>query len=182
MVTNVQYTALPTATVTLAQAKKHLRIEDSFTDEDELIQAYIDAAIENCENFTGGSIINKTMVMTMDAFDSPVLFEAFPLREITTVEYLAKETNAVVVLPVEKYRLTTQNAKCFSLRFLNDLPEIAKNIEAVTVTVDLGYATIPKPIIQAIKLQIADMYERREDRSESITTASAALLRPYKKY
>lgn len=182
MVTNVQYTMLPTVTVTLAQAKKHLRIEELFTDEDELIQAYIDAAIENCENFTGGSIINKTMVMTIDGFDSPLIFEAFPLREVTTVEYLDKDTNAVVVLAAEKYRLTTQNAKCFSLRFLHDLPEIAENIEAVTVTVDLGYETIPKPIIQAIKLQIADMYERREDRSESITTASAALLRPYKKY
>lgn len=182
MVTNDQFTPGTLAVLTVAQAKKQLRIEDSITDEDELIQSYIDAAVVNCENFIGGHIIPGDLVLTFDKFESPVVFEAFPLKEITSVTYFSND--ATVTLDPAKYALTKQSEKVYKLRFKEDTPDADKRFDAVTITIACGYPgnTIPKPIIQAIKLQVADMYEIREDRKELLSTQAMSLLRPYKKY
>ena len=182
MVINAQFTPETLAVVTLAQAKKQLRIEAAFTDEDELIQSYIDAAVVNCENFIGGHIIPGDLVISYDKFESPVVFEAFPLKTITSVKYFAADVETT--LAPEKYSLTKQSEKVFKLRFKEDTPSTDKRFDAVTITIACGFAenAIPKPIIQAIKLQIADMYEIREDRKELLSTAAMSLLRPYKKY
>jgi uncharacterized phiE125 gp8 family phage protein len=182
MVTNDQFTPGTLTVVTLAQAKKQLNIEDSFTDQDDLIQSYIDAAVEHCENFIGGHIIPGDLVLQLDKFDDPVIFEAFPLKTITSVTYYANDTEET--LDDAKYSLTKQSEKVFKLRFREDLPTTDKRFDAVTITVACGFAAnkIPKPIVQAIKLQIADMYEIREDRKELLSTQAMSLLRPYKKY
>lgn len=182
MITNVEFTPGTLAVVTLAQAKKQLRIESSFTDEDDLIQSYIDAAVVNCENYIGGHIIPGDLVLTYDKFSSPVVFEAFPLKSITAVKYYANDTE--VTLADTKYALTKQNDKVYKLRFKEDLPTTDTRFDAVKITIACGFAgnTIPKPIVQAIKLQIADMYEIREDRKEMLSTAAMSLLRPYKKF
>jgi uncharacterized phiE125 gp8 family phage protein len=182
MVTNVSYTITETIIVTLAQAKKQLRLETDFIEEDDLIQSYIDTAIANCENFTGSAIVAKDMIIEMDCFDNPLIFEAFPLQSVDSVSYFPEDGGEEITMPSTDYKLTQQSDKHFVLRFLKELPAIEKNFDAVTVTIKLGYVTTPKPVVQAILLQLADMYERREDRTETITTASAALLRPYKKY
>lgn len=183
MVTNDQFTPGTLTVVTLAQAKKQLRIEESFEDEDELIQSYIDAAVVNCENFIGGHIIPGDLVLTLDKFENPVIFEAFPLKTITTVKYY-DNNGTEQTLDASKYALTKQSEKVFKLRFKEDLPTTEKRFDAVTITVACGFAgnTIPKPIIQAIKLQLSDMYEIREDRKEMLSTQAMSLLRPYKKY
>ena len=182
MITNVEFTPGTLSVVTLAQAKKQLRIESSFTDEDDLIQSYIDAAVVNCENYIGGHIIPGDLVLTYDKFASPVVFEAFPLKTITSVKYYADDVE--VTLAAEKYALTKQNDKVYKLRFKEDTPTTDERFDAVKITVACGFAgdVIPKPIIQAIKLQIADMYEIREDRKEMLSTAAMSLLRPYKKF
>jgi len=182
MVTNNQFTPGTLVVVTLAQAKKQLNIEDGFTDQDELIQSYIDAAVPHCENFIGGHIIPGDLVLQLDKFDDPVIFEAFPLKAITSVKYYADGTE--VTLDPAKYALTKQSEKVFKLRFKEDLPTTDQRFDAVTITVACGFTDnkIPKPIVQAIKLQIADMYTIREDRKELLSTQAMSLLRPYKKY
>lgn len=182
MVTNVLFTPGSLVVVTLAQARKQLRIEDSFTDEDELIQSYIDAAVVNCENFIGGHIIPGDLVINYDKFESPVVFEAFPLKSVTSVKYFTSDVETT--MDAAKYSLTKQSEKVFKLRFKEDTPSTDTRFDAVTITVACGFTgnVIPKPIIQAIKLQIADMYEIREDRKEMLSTAAMSLLRPYKKY
>jgi uncharacterized phiE125 gp8 family phage protein len=182
MITNVEFTVGSLEVVTLEQAKKQLRIESSFTDEDDLIQSYIDAAVANCENYIGGHIIPGDLMLTYDKFDSPVVFEAFPLKTIDSVKYY--EDNAEVTLAPEKYALTKQSEKVYKLRFKENLPITDERFDAVKITVACGFTgnTIPKPIVQAIKLQIADMYEYREDRTAILSTAAMSLLRPYKKF
>jgi uncharacterized phiE125 gp8 family phage protein len=187
MVTNVQFTPGTLEVVTLAQAKKQLRLEASFNDEDDLIQSYIDAAVANAENFIGGHIIPGDLVITYDKFESPVIFEAFPLKTITSVKYYADE--AEETLDSEKYALTKQSEKVYKLRFKEDTPTTAERFDAVTITVACGFAgnVIPKPVIQAVKMMVAQMYEYREDSFQNnvfnMTNSPAyALLRPYKKY
>ncbi len=170
--------------VSLAKAKKHLRIEPGFTDEDDLIQDYIDAAIVASENFIGGHILEKDMTIKMNAFDNPLSFEAFPLQSVTSVKYFPIDGGDEQTLDAAKYSLTNASAKVFALRFKETTPATAERFDAVTVVVKIGNPSgkTPKPIQQAILLQLGDMYERREDRTEVIATAAMSLLRPYKKY
>ena len=64
MITDVTITpgTEETVVVTLEQAKKHLRVDADFVEEDDLIQLYIDASITMSENFIGGHILDKNMV------------------------------------------------------------------------------------------------------------------------
>lgn len=185
MVTDVQFEASnATEIVSLARARKHLRLEVSFTAEDDLIESYISAAIEASENFIGGHILEKEMTIKMNAFDSPLVFEAFPLQSVTSVQYYPLGSKVLATMAPDKYSLTTIGAKVFALRFTESVPQTAERFDAVTVIVKVGNANskTPKPIEQAILLQVGDMYERREDRTEVIATAAMSLLRPYKKY
>lgn len=182
MNTNATFTPGTLTVLTLANAKKQLRIESSFTEEDDLIQSYIDAAVVAAENFIGGHIIPGSLVLSFDKFEKPIIFEAFPLKSIASVKYYANDVEET--LDAEKYQLTVQHGKVYKLQFRGDLPTNDKRFDAVTITVDCGFAdnVIPKPIVQAIKLMISDMYEIREDRKEVISTSAMSLLRPYKKF
>lgn len=183
MITDIAYTADGTLeVVTLAQAKKQLRIESDFTDEDTLIQEYIDAAVELSEKFIGGHILPKVMTIKADAFVSPLVFEAFPLKEVTSVKYFPKDGTTEATMPTTDYVLTKDSEKVYRLRFKNTLPETAEQFDAVTYLIKVGMSAIPKGIVQAVKLMISDMYERREDRAETVTTVAQSLLRAYKKY
>jgi uncharacterized phiE125 gp8 family phage protein len=182
MLTNTQFTPGTLAVLTLAQAKKQLRIDTAFTDEDDLIQSYIDAAIVNCENFIGGHIIPGGLVLTYDKFESPVVFEAFPLKAITNVKYFTDGVETI--LDSSKYSLTRQSEKVFKLRFKEDTPSIDDRFDAVKITIGCGFPDdlIPKPILQA-----GQMYEYREDSFQNnvfnMTNSPAySLLRPYKKF
>jgi uncharacterized phiE125 gp8 family phage protein len=170
--------------VSLARAKKHLRIESTYEDEDDLIQSYIDAAIAISEDFIGGHIQEKQMIIQMDKFENPLLFEAFPLQSVASVSYYPLGSETPEVVAVEKYSLTAVNAKVYNLRFKDIDPAIAERFDAVNVSIKIGYPSgkTPKAIIQSLLLQLADMYERREDRAAQLATAAMVLLRPYKKY
>lgn len=187
MLTNIQFTPGNLAVVTLPQAKKHLRIDDDITDENDLIQSYIDTAIANCENFIGGHIIPGALALTYDQFDSKVEFVAFPLKSVSTVKYFIGGVETT--LNASKYALTKQNDKVYELRFKEVPPSTDAQYDAVVITVECGFAenVIPKPIVQAIKMLVAQMYEYREDSFQNnvfnMTNSPAhALLRPYKKY
>lgn len=185
MITDVTITpGTATVVVTLAKAKKHLRVDASFTEEDDIIQDYIDASIVMAENFIGGHILDKNMVIKMTAFDNPLVFEAFPVKSVTSVSYFPEGSDEAQDLDAESYVLNSETPNRYKLRFKGDLPATATREDAVTVTINIGMstATVPKPICQSVLLLVADMFERREDRTETITTTSAALLRPYKKY
>lgn len=183
MVTDVQITpGTATDVVTLAKAKKHLRIEASFTEEDDLIQDYIDTAVTNAENYIGGHIIDKNMVIKMTGFDNPLVFEAFPVKEVASVKYFEAGNDTEQTMPETDYVLNSESQKRFAVRFKNTLPEVQDRPDAVTVTISLGMTTIDKPIASAVLLMVADLYERREDRGEVNVTVAMSLLRPYKKF
>lgn len=184
MVTDVKYNAVEgSEVISLAKAKKHLRIESTFEDEDDLIQSYIDAAVSNSENYIGGHIAQKDMVIKMDSVSKEFSFEAFPVVAVSSVNYFAKSDDTATVMPTDNYYLSSVNTKVSKLT-IKAIPDTSERYDAITVAVKVGYedGKVEKPILQAILLQIADMYERREDRTEVTLTAAMALLRPYKKF
>ncbi|OXB01744.1 hypothetical protein B0A75_04700 [Flavobacterium oncorhynchi] len=185
MVTDVKFQSLETngPIVTMAMAKKQLRVEASFNDEDDLIQSYIDTAVAMSEDYMGGHIVEKNMIMKMNMFDNPLIFEAFPIQSVVSVSYFSSDGSDSQEMTSFDYDLTSVNPKVSRITFKN-IPQTAERFDAVTITVKVGIEAtkVVKPIIQAVLLQVADMYERREDRTEVMLSVSTALLRPYKKF
>ena len=65
--TSLNRTVAPPATpVTLAEAKAHLRVSDS--DSDDLIIGHLEAAAQFCEQHTNRALVEQTWAMKLDAF------------------------------------------------------------------------------------------------------------------
>lgn len=176
----------PADVVLFNLVKKHLRVDVDFTDENDLIQSYIDTAIIHCENFIGGHINNKTVTISADGFDNPFCFDDFPINQVTSVTYLPSNPNAAAVtINAQDYKLSSKNNKDFMLHFYNTLPATRNQFDAVTVVYEVGFTEIPKAIIQAILLFVGAMYENREDETKTTfqrVSSAANLLYAYKKY
>lgn len=177
--------------VTLAQAKKQLRIEADSTDEDELIQACIEASQEACQNYINRAIAEQNFVMHLDVFPDTIGYERNYLNDtIEKIEYYAPGETELTTLDPALYKLKNSNiVECFDIKFGGvssavEMPATDKREDAVVITVKQGFdvSTCPKPIIQAIKLRLTAFYEYREDRPQGFDTASNNLLRAYRKY
>lgn len=183
MITNIVITpATNYEVVSLALAKEQLRIEADFTAEDTLIQSMIDAAVGAAEDYMGAKIVDSDVVMNLNTLDV-VINIPIPVRSITSLKYFPN-TGAEITMPDTGYKLL-KFGKENGIRIIKEtVPETDTRYDAVTVTFKSGYASgsVPKPIIQAVLLQISDMYDRREDRVEVPLTASTKLLRPYKMF
>jgi uncharacterized phiE125 gp8 family phage protein len=180
MITNVIVLPEATEVVSLEMAKKHLRLDASFDDEDDLITAYISAAVSYCESFIGGNI-SATATIKMD--DLPLRFKipVFPVKTITSVSYFPNSASEAVTLAETSYALMRVDKSAY-LALTIDSPALPDRFDAVTVVCEIGFDELPKTIIQAVLLLVGDMYERREDRPEVNSTVADKLLRAHKLY
>jgi uncharacterized phiE125 gp8 family phage protein len=171
--------------ITLAKAKKQLRIETDFTLEDDLIEGYITAAVNRAEEFIGGHIFNKTVTLNYSAFADALVFEIFPVRAINSVQYYQEGADTLTTLDPANYYLRSANLRVQEVVFTTIPEDVADRPDAIVIELQCGYANMtqtPAAIKQAILLMISDMYNYREDRKELTFPASHQLLRPYKKY
>src|SRR5687768_6065600 len=96
--------ALP---ISLTQAKKHLRVDDS--DQDYIIDALIRAAAEDVQNEAYRQLVTATYDVAFDDFSYRALrMPRAPLRQVTHVKYLdsngAQQALAPSVYIVDKAR------------------------------------------------------------------------------
>ena len=174
-----------TACVTLAQAKKQLRISASNTHEDDLIQGYIDAATADRQNYINRSVDTRDYVLEVSQFETVVFTENNDNDQVSIIQYYAPGETTLIDLSSDAYKVrpgTIVGTK--SIKFIN-APETEKRNDAVIITIKQGWSTtdVPKPFYQSIMLLVSDMYERREDRGEIGTNRAAdALIRAYRKY
>lgn len=188
MLTNITITPdQPTANavITLAKAKKQLRVDSTFTEEDELIEDYIATAITAAENYCSVHLYAKTATIIASSIESFVL-DVYPVNSVTSVKYYKKGEAELTTMPAINYTLLAYNKKLVTLKF-KEIPDDVDTDrdDAVEIILNIGFATaskVPTPIQQAVKLMISDMYDRREDRPEINTTVAQHLMRPYRKY
>lgn len=177
--------------ITLAAAKKQLNIEQDFTAQDDLITECSEAAQVACQDYINRGISERKFIMEASVFESTVTFARnYENDTIEKVEYYAPGETTLTTLPADQYKLRKSNIiECFDIKFQPALSEVempatAVRDDAVIITVKQGFelSKCPKPILQAIKLRIADFYERREDSGQSNSLKSNDLLRPYRKF
>lgn len=171
--------------ITLAKAKKQLRIEQEFTDEDDLIRGYIEAAIAAAENYCGAHLYAKTMTLEYSGFQNPFILEAYPVKSVDSVKYFQADNEDIQTIEAADFYITKQNIKVVKLYVKNQPNDVdTDRPDAIEVVLTVGFADgkVPTPIQQAILLMISDMYERREDRPKANITVAHGLMRPYRKY
>ena len=170
--------------ISLVTAKLQLKVD--FDDDDTLITSYIDAAIENCENYTGTCINEAKFAFKFSEFTNDFVFKISPIQSIDSIKYF-DEAGDEQILETEKYELLPVDKFTHKVHFIDQdtLPQVAENkSNAVVIEVTSGYADgkVPKAIKSAALLVLTDLYENREDRVHKMPTRSEALLRKYRFY
>ena len=177
-----------TKVVSYTDIKSQLRIDSN--DEQNLLEAYIDAATDMAENYCNRHFIthqyklyfNEQVNKASLIFPNCTLEEAGSNKPINWVD-----ENGAAQSSDKAYIDAFSNP---SLVYLSsDFPGTTlKDNSANTFYFwfNTGYgsasADVPEAIKQAIKLIVADMYYFREDRKRAFPMASQILLQPYKCY
>ena len=190
--------------VSRTEARNHLRLDDDV--DDSLVRAYIQAATDWAENYTGRFLVSRTCQMMLDGareLESP-LWEGMRTGP-SNVAYLDHiELAAAPVISVESIKYysddDTQYTWAASNYFVDTFSEPAKVVlrDGGTYPTDLraangleinftaGYGSNPSAVPEAIKVAIlqyiAFLYENRGDNEAGMQSPPVlrALLDPYR--
>lgn len=153
--------------MSLADAKKHLRIDDDITDDDPYVERLINAAWQFIERRSGIVLLDTQFALYLDTWpDSALIYlKKKPVTEISKVEYYATDTATdYTELASTKYQtdVITEPARVY----IEDSPSLGDKLNAVKVTFKAGYAsaaTIPENIIKAMEILMGHLYENRQE-------------------
>lgn len=163
-------------TVTLTQAKAHLRVTHS--DEDTYITDLIARAKAWVERYTAKNIAEAEVVDTFTEFGDYLLLSRGPFVELTSIGYVLDETPETVTVGdvfVRDGRIYAPTAGWPSIDAYS----------TITVTYQAGYTTTPPEIDQAMLLLIGHWHSNREgvvvgSTSETLDYAIEALAGPFR--
>jgi uncharacterized phiE125 gp8 family phage protein len=185
-------TAATIAALDLDQAKQQVRIAPDWSDEDLVIQSYIDAATRWIEEYTGRSLLTQTWQASICAFPARLwLPRAAPLQAVTFVKYynganvLTTLSSSVYTVPAfhEPAYLTLVDGQSWPSVFARDDAVQIEYVTGVTNPMD-----VPAPLTQAIQLLVGHWHANREDVvvsgavPKTVPMAVTALCAPYRTY
>lgn len=185
--------------VTLAEAKAHLRVDDS--DSDDYITALITAARESAELFCQRSFVQRRLRLMLDQFpgsrDCPIYLPLGPVVSIDHIKYYDTDS-ALTTWSSASYLVDTRQVPARVTPIVDETwpTDVERRIAAVEIQYLAGYATdaasptdyaanVPKSVKQGMLFHIGHMFENRQDVvvgriASEIPGASRALLYPYR--
>ena len=170
----------PTLTpVSVAEAKTHLRIDSSFTADDDYITTLISVATSAAENYTNLALMEQSWYLDIDAFPDYFNLLKGTLRQLTVNSITYSDAdNASQTLAASNY-FGDGSIKPARIYFAPDatIPSTYDKPNAVVVDFTLGFGAasqVPAPIKQAILLTIGRFYELRQD----VVTGTIATVIP----
>lgn len=162
-------------TVTLALAKQHLRV--THTDEDTLIQQYIDAAALLVEKMSGNLLTRREVTQQFGEFQTrlPLFWGPDP----DAVEVVYTDTD-----DAEQTIADARIARGWLYANEDGWPGIATD-SVIEVTYTAGWAAVPADLMSAQLLLVGHWYVNREAAAEKVPgevpLAVDALVQPYRK-
>ena len=171
----------PTEPVTLAEAKLHLRVDD--TAEDALITALISAARETCEDRIEGTIPVTGWRLTLDAFPDAIKLPRGPVASVGSVKYLDAAGVEQTLSPLD-YLVDTARMQGYIVpAYGKAWPDTRGQINAVTVGYTAGADAAPHALKAWMLLAIGEMFANREASAERPAVAHGfadRLLDPFR--
>lgn len=170
--------------ITIQAMKDYLRVDSS--EDDELIAAYINTAVEAIKQYTRRAIKTETFVFKADGFadangderllqlgpgvhtgSRPYLLGGGetldlpfpPLQSVTSLVTYDRGNNALT-FDAAQYQVDLQSGRIY-LNESETWPSDLRAQDAVEVTYVAGYGStaVPAPILQAIRLHVEGMYD-----------------------
>lgn len=171
---------LPDGLVALGLVKKHLRVEEDYTDDDELIDMYRSAAETAIENFIERPLRLQTTVYTSTDFKDFVFERKAINDEVESVQYWTDPETEPSELSKDHYSVSRQGTETFRVTFKDTPEEVVK----VEIKIRQGYdaQTLPKDIKHALFLLVTEAYDKRDNIPNVINTKARALVLPYRKW
>lgn len=166
--------------LSLSVVKKHVRLEEEYTDEDELILVYMASAISIAENYIERKL-NKGQAVFPDLKGGLIGFERMSVNDVVSKVEVVKLEGDANVIETASYSQTKFRGEYYDLKLDN---VILGPGESFTVTVDYGFGSgnLPGDIKSALLLLVGDLFEKREDRNVGDNSVVKNLLRPYRKW
>lgn len=186
-----QLTTAPTAEpITTAEAKAHLRIYSSFTDDDTYIDSLIEAARQQAELYTNRQIMPATWKLLLPCFPSSNKIKIYKgiIASITHIKYY-DDSNVLQTIDAANYESVIEDYFIYPYIVPVDnysWPSTYDKQKAIEVQYIGGWAdaaSVPKQLKQAILIMVAEMYEIRQETlkgSYFISELAKNLLNPYR--
>jgi uncharacterized phiE125 gp8 family phage protein len=156
--------------VTLAEAKRHLRVDTN--DEDSLISHYITTAREWCEDYLDRALVTQQLLMRLDAFPDEIELPRPPMATAGTatavsITYTTGDSLATATLATTEYRVDRDATPGVIRNVYNgSWPSHLLDQNSVSVTWWAGYgsaASVPHRVQTAILMCVHELYEKRGD-------------------
>jgi uncharacterized phiE125 gp8 family phage protein len=160
MWSQVTIAAPATEPIEAATAKAHARIDG--TDEDALVALYIAAARDHVERYCGVRLAARTGVALLaDSFYDFDLLPEAPVSAISGITYIDTD-GATQTLSTDVYAVRNEGLDCsIVLKYNQTWPPIQFG-SRITVTVNIGSATVPSAVTAALLLMFGHLYANRE--------------------
>ncbi|MCH2199878.1 MAG: hypothetical protein MK081_13955 [Flavobacteriales bacterium] len=176
---NITYTDL------IPLSKVYDQIKQDAGSEDALLTSLLDAACRYLEDEYGFIMAEIACRVMLDTWPSgKYRFEVAPLGSVTSVTYVDGD-GANQTLTSSDYSVNSDEYPG-AIHFTN-CPDLKNQLGAVTINFDAGFASteLPVPIVQAVLMMVATMYELRQNEVTARTiskveTSTHMLLSPYK--
>lgn len=172
--------------ILLVMARKQLQLETDFTEDDDLIESYIEAAISEAENYINAEITEKKFEIQGKSFEDALKFNKQVLQSVESIEY-RNEAGTLITIDDANYYLQTVDKYENTVEFAENyvFPAVKEYTpDAVIVKFTVGYPAtkVPKAIIQALLLMITHSYENRMDTIKEKSTAAENKLHKYRRF
>lgn len=177
--------------LTLAEAKLHARIDTD--DDDQLLMALISTAREWVEGQTRRALATQTWDWSIDwgwpYMQNGVPTLDFPINPVTSVTSITYDDGSSprATLSSDQYTAVLRQHTSYVVPAYGvDWPTVRCVPDAITVRFVAGQAIdeVPYQLVQAMKMLVTHMYERRDLSSErqmiEIPYAVEALISPYR--
>ena len=130
--------------LSLALAKEHLKIDSTFTDDDNLIQGLIIAARKYCEGFQNRAYLTQTYDLWLDHFPSGKYIDIPlpPLQSVTSIKYYGTDDTEYTLAATEYDADTKGFVGRVVLKYSKTWPStVLRPSNAVVVRFVAGYNT-----------------------------------------
>lgn len=174
--------------VTLEEFKTQLQFDEPLEahPEDTLLQIYIKAAVAHAENKIQTALLEVKYLVTGNSFEDVLNFKKQRIKSVDSFKYKPTDYTSgdLTDVPAEMYELTTVDDFEQRITYSEavEQPDVKETIDAVQLTVILGFDAIPEDIKTAVFLYATDMYNNRSDRPKEKISAADTLLAPYRYY
>lgn len=166
--------------LSLEDIKSHLRVEDN--EDDEYILNLIGAAFGAAEHYTQIKIVESVYQYKLPRFSESIRLPVCPVQSVDLISYIDPDglSQALGSFYFRNTPFTPSVLPAYGEAF----PDVQEGYESITIDFTAGYSEVPKPIIQAVKMIVATLYEQREDYAaielKSVPMSSQTLLDPYR--